>query len=310
MFQGVFLSVLASVTFGVLYFYTQLLTGFSSEQTFGWRMISTLPFLTLLMWMIGDLHYIKQILTQIKKNPWFILLLIVSSVLVSLQLWLFLWAPINGRGLQVSLGYFLLPLVLVLVGSLFYKEKLSRFQQVAVLLAILGVGHEIWQQGTIAWETALVAVGYSAYFFLRKKMKTDHLGGFWWDIVITLPIAFYFVLMPTDVSQPWPLSSLAWIVAGLGFLSALGLGSYILASRFLPMVLFGLLSYLEPILLALVSLMLGEKISSQEWLTYIPIWIAVFLLVIEGTIHLYQQKQKAMMLKRNLEHYQDRIDEN
>lgn len=310
MFQGVFLSVLASVTFGVLYFYTQLLTGFSSEQTFGWRMISTLPFLTLLMWMIGDLHYIKQILTQIKKNPWFILLLIVSSVLVSLQLWLFLWAPINGRGLQVSLGYFLLPLVLVLVGSLFYKEKLSRFQQVAVLLAILGVGHEIWQQGAIAWETALVAVGYSAYFFLRKKMKTDHLGGFWWDIVITLPIAFYFVLMPTDVSQPWPLSSLVWIVAGLGFLSALGLGSYILASRFLPMVLFGLLSYLEPILLALVSLMLGEKISSQEWLTYIPIWIAVFLLVIEGTIHLYQQKQKAMMLKRNLEHYQDRIDEN
>lgn len=309
MFQGVFLSVLASVTFGVLYFYTQLLTGFGSEQTFGWRMISTLPFLTLLMWMIGDLHYIKQVFTQIKKNPWFIWLLILSSMLVSLQLWLFLWAPMNGRGLQVSLGYFLLPLVLVLIGSLFYKEKLSRFQQTAVLLAILGVAHEIWQQGTIAWETALVAVGYSAYFFLRKKMKTDHLGGFWWDIVIILPIAFYFVFMPTDISQPWPLSSLVWILAGLGFLSALGLGSYILASRFLPMVLFGLLSYLEPILLALVSLMLGEKISSQEWLTYIPIWVAVLLLVIEGAIHLYQQKQKAIMLERNLECYQNRMDE-
>ena len=309
MFQGVCLSVLASVTFGVLYFYTQLLTGFGSEQTFGWRMISTLPFLTLLMWMIGDLHYIRQVFTQIKKNPWFIWLLIVSSVLVSLQLWLFLWAPMNGRGLEVSLGYFLLPLVLVLIGSLFYKEKLSRFQQIAVLLAILGVAHEIWQQGTVAWETALVAVGYSAYFFLRKKMKTDHLGGFWWDIVIILPIAFYFVFMPTDISQPWPLSCLVWIVAGLGFLSALGLGSYILASRFLPMVLFGLLSYLEPILLALVSLMLGEKISSQEWLTYIPIWVAVLLLVIEGAIHLYQQKQKSIMLERNLECYQNRIDE-
>ncbi|MDQ1210252.1 chloramphenicol-sensitive protein RarD [Acinetobacter baylyi] len=309
MFQGVCLSVLASVTFGVLYFYTQLLTGFGSEQTFGWRMISTLPFLTLLMWMIGDLHYIRQVFTQIKKNPWFIWLLIVSSVLVSLQLWLFLWAPMNGRGLEVSLGYFLLPLVLVLIGSLFYKEKLSRFQQIAVLLAILGVAHEIWQQGTIAWETALVAVGYSAYFFLRKKMKTDHLGGFWWDIVIILPIAFYFVFMPTDISQPWPLSCLVWILAGLGFLSALGLGSYILASRFLPMVLFGLLSYLEPILLALVSLMLGEKISSQEWLTYIPIWVAVLLLVIEGAIHLYQQKQKSIMLERNLECYQNRIDE-
>ena len=107
------------------------------------------------------------------------------------QLWLFLWGPINGRGLEVSLGYFLLPLVMVLVGCVLYKEKLSSFQMVAVALAMLGVGHEIWRIGSIAWETVYVALAYPLYFFMRRKFATDHLGGFWWDLFLILPVAFY-----------------------------------------------------------------------------------------------------------------------
>ncbi len=79
----------------------------------------------------------------------------------------------HGRGLQVSLGYFLLPLVLVLAGSVLYGEKLSKLQCLAVLLAVFGVGHEMWRLGSIAWETALVAIGYAAYFVIRKKINTE-----------------------------------------------------------------------------------------------------------------------------------------
>ena len=133
-------------------------------------------------------------------------------------------------------------------------------------------------------------------------MSTDNLGGFWWDIVLCLPIAIYFTqtgLSPYLKFAESP--SLFLIVAGLGVLSAIGLGSYILASRYLPMVLFGLLSYLEPVLLALVSLVLGESIGAGEWFTYIPIWCAVGILVIEGIWHLYRQQQKSKNLKRNIE---------
>ncbi|WP_151981390.1 EamA family transporter RarD [Acinetobacter guerrae] len=310
MFKGIILSVIASVTFGVLYFYTKLLTGLNGEQTFGWRMLATLPFLTLLMWLLGDLVHIKTIFKRILAQPAFLLVLILSSVLTSIQLWLFLWGPMNGRGLQVSLGYFLLPLVLVLSGSLFYGERLSKFQIAAVIFAVVGVGHEIFRLGSIAWETALVAFGYSAYFLLRKKIGTDNLGGFWWDIVIILPVALYFIQSGQGtlvLLQHQPLMLLVFI--GLGVLSAIGLGSYILASRFLPMILFGLLSYLEPILLALASLALGEKITPQEWYTYIPIWCAVSLLVVEGIWHLYQQRKNKRSLERNVEHYQKRLQD-
>ena len=123
MYKGVILSILASITFGVLYFYTQFLKPFDSEQTFAWRMLATLPFLSLFMWWLDDLKYINEIFKRIVHQPTILIWLIVSSFLCTTQLWLFLWGPINGRGLQVSLGYFLLPLVMVLMGCVFYKEK-------------------------------------------------------------------------------------------------------------------------------------------------------------------------------------------
>lgn len=309
MLKGIAYSVLASVTFGVLYFYTQLLGALDSEQTFGWRIIATIPFLTLFMWFSGDLTHIKTIFNRIIVKPSLLVFLMITSVLTSAQLWLFLWGPMHGRGLQVSLGYFLLPLVLVLAGSFLYGEKLSKLQYLAVFLAVFGVGHEIWRLGTIAWETAFVALGYAAYFILRKKIQTDNLGGFWWDLFLILPIAIFFTQTgETPYLKFLEHPSLGVVVLGLGLLSAIGLGSYILASRYLPLIIFGLLGYLEPILLAFASLVLGEKISSGEWLTYVPIWLAVLVLVIEGAWHLYQQQQRKQHLHLNVKQYSKRIN--
>lgn len=293
MYKGIALSVLASVVFGVLYVFTPFLQPLDSEQTFAWRMLATLPFLTAFMWWSGDLKHISNIFKRVLQQPSFLIWLLISSLLCTTQLWLFLWGPINGRGLEVSLGYFLLPLVMVLVGCVFYKEKLSSLQMVAVALAMLGVGHEIWRIGSIAWETVYVALAYPLYFFMRRKFATDHLGGFWWDLFLILPVAFYLGFIYSDsMSLMLSHSHLILAVLGLGFLSALGLGSYILASRYLPFVIFGLLSYLEPVLLAFASMALGERVESGEWLTYIPIWLAVLLLIVEGILHLKQQQLK------------------
>ena len=310
MFKGVALSILASVTFGILYFYSKLLGDFDSQQTFGWRIIATLPFLTAFMLWSGDFAHVKTIFQRLVKQPLLILLLMITSALTCFQLWLFLWGPMNGRGLQVSLGYFLLPLVLVLAGSLIYKEKLSKFQMLAVAFAILGVGHELWRLGSIAWETVSVAVGYALYFLIRKQIKTDNLGGFWWDILICIPVAIYFAHSGLNAYGKFVDSpTLITVVLGLGLLSAIGLGSYILASRFLPMVLFGLLSYLEPVLLALVSLALGEVIQADEWLTYIPIWCAVAILALEGALHIYKQRKNTEHLKYNVEKLPERLND-
>lgn len=287
--KGILYSITASCIFGLLYIYSQLFEGLNTTQVFAWRVICTLPFVFLFAYFIGQIHQIKEIYQRILTSPKFLFLTLCTSLLGGVQLWLFMWGPLQGRGLQVSLGYFLLPLVMVLVGRVFLKEQLSRFQRLAIFFASIGVLHEIWRVGSIAWETWLVAIGYTAYFWLRKHIHTNHIGGFFWDLLFAVPLAIYFI-SSTPIHFTSQISFYA-IMLGFGGLSALGLGSYILANRYLSFSLFGLLSYLEPVLLALASLVLGEKIQHDEWWTYIPIWFAVMILALEGIVHLKNQNK-------------------
>lgn len=295
MSKGILSSVMASCLFAVMYFYTSLLAPLDGEEIFGWRTLLTLPCLTLFMLVSKDWKRVGELLARVKRTPLLLLGMVGTSWLMGVQLWLFLWAPLHGRSLEVSMGYFLLPLAMVLTGRLVYGERLSRLQKVAVACAALGVGHELYQHGSFAWETLVVTIGYPIYFVLRKRCRTDHLGGLWCDMCLLLPWALYFViqgpLSPADL-QAHP--ALYALIPILGAISASALIAYVLASRLLPFSLFGLLSYVEPVLLVGVALLLGETIGADQWLTYLPIWAAVLVLVIEGFKHLLRQRRRSV----------------
>lgn len=288
MSKGIALSVFSATLFAFLYYYASLLWPLSGEVVFGWRMLLTMPCTGLFLLYSGDWRYIVTIFRDLKHNTLLWWGLPLSAALVGVQLWIFMWAPINGRGLPVSLGYFMMPLVLVVIGRFVYQERPSRMQWTAVALAVFGVTNEIWQAGGISWETLVVAIGYPAYFVWRRRMGTDNLGGLWCDMLLIMPVAAWFVLSVAEPFSAFAERPLLWpLIVGLGSVSALALVCYILASRLLPFSLFGLLGYVEPILLVVVSLILGETIKASEWPTYIAIWLAVGLLVLEGVKRLY-----------------------
>lgn len=292
MSKGIALSVLASVLFAVMYFYTSLLAPLTGVEIFGWRMLLTAPCMTVFMLLSGEWRHVGAILKRLLGQPLLLLALPLSAALLGVQLWLFMWAPLNGYSLDVSLGYFLLPLTMVLTGRIVYGEQLSRLQKIAAGLATLGVLNELYQVGSFSWATLLVAIGYPVYFVLRKRLAADNLGGLWLDMALLLPIALWFVQSGEQgfavVDQhPW----LYLLIPLLGLISASALVAYIIASRLLPFSLFGLLSYVEPVLLLGVALLLGESIKAGEWLTYLPIWLAVLVLVYEGFKHLMRQRK-------------------
>ena len=134
---GVASSLGASVLFATLYYYTSLLEPLGGQQIYGWRILLTAPCLALLLLGFARWGEVRQILARLSEEPRLLLVLPLSSALVGVQLWLFMWAPINGHGLDVSLGYFLLPLTLVLTGRLLFGEAISRLQGLACLLARL-----------------------------------------------------------------------------------------------------------------------------------------------------------------------------
>jgi len=286
---------MASCLFAVMYFYTSLLTPLDGEEIFGWRTLLTLPCLTLFMLVSKDWKRVGELLARVKRTPVLLLGMVGTSWLMGVQLWLFLWAPLHGRSLEVSMGYFLLPLAMVLTGRLVYGERLSHLQKVAVACAALGVGHELYQNGSFAWETLLVTIGYPIYFVLRRRCRTDHLGGLWCDMCLLLPWALYFVIQgPLSSGDLQAHPGLYALIPVLGAISASALIAYVLASRLLPFSLFGLLSYVEPVLLVGVALLLGETIGPDQWLTYLPIWAAVLVLVLEGFKHLLRQRRRSV----------------
>ena len=292
MTRGIVLSILASVLFGSMYYYTTLLTPLDGEQIFGWRMLLTLPIMSLFLYLTNDWDLVRTLAARLRREWKLWLALPLSSLLLGIQLWLFLWAPLHNKALDVSLGYFMMPLVMVLIGRYYYQDRLSTWQKIAALLALLGVTHELFRVDGLSWATLLVCLGYPYYFVLRSQCKTDNLGGLWFDMALILPVALYFALngeLPLrDILQQH--AALPAMVLLLGVLSAAALVAYIVASRLLPFSLFGLLGYVEPVLLVGVSFLIGETIEPNEWPTYIAIWLALGLLTAEGAIQFRQQR--------------------
>jgi chloramphenicol-sensitive protein RarD len=283
MHAGVMYSLVGSVLFAVMYYYATLLSPLTAEQVYGWRIVFTALFLTAFMIASGARKDIATVWQRIVERPVLLLALLASSLLVGVQLWLFMWAPVNGYGLDVSLGYFLLPLTLVITGRYFFKERITTWQTIACGLAAIGIINELLFAPRLSWPVFVVALGYPVYFSLRRILQTNHLGGLWFDLVLSLPVAVWLMMdTVTSGDQTRPFITIAALILGLGLLSATALACMVTASRRLQLGLFGLLSYVEPALLVFVALVLGERIASAQWLTYLSIWAAIVLLAIEG----------------------------
>ena len=121
---------------------------------------------------------------------------------------------------------------------------------------------------------------------LRRWLQTDTLAGHWIDMALLVPVAIAFTLRTPD---SWPLvaghPTLWGLLPLLGIVSAVALALYMIASRWLPLGLFGLLSYVEPALLVVVALLLGESMEPQQQLSYALIFAAVGLLIGDGLRH-------------------------
>lgn len=283
--QGIAFSVGASVLFGFIYYYSTVLEPLTGSEVFAWRILIGLPVLAVFIHKIKQWDEVLCVGKRLITDFRFFLWMFAGAVLFGLQVWIFVWAPIHNMALDVSLGYFLLPLIMVVAGRVFYKETLTWLQWLAVACAAVGVLHEFWRAGSFSWATALVAFGYPPYFMLRRYLRVGTLPSLWFDFLFLLiPVLYVFSTQELSlVSQFMEAPRFFFQVPFFGLVSSVALLGYLAASRLLPLGLFGLLSYVEPVLLFWVAfLFLGEPIAPDEWWSYIPIWIAVGLLATEG----------------------------
>lgn len=296
---GVFASVLASVAFASLFVIPDMLTGLSATATFGWRIVAALPFLVIILFVLRQWPQMGQLLSRLRKNPALILVLALNALLFGFQVFLFAWGPMTGNALAVSFGYFLMPLVLVAIGVALFRERLSVLGGVAVGFAAVGVVIALTTGASVSWATFAVALGYPAYFILRRKFGLDSPAAQSLEILTLVPIAMVFMLQPAD------LSAIAahpenWLgITILGLLTAVGFSAYTLAQRGLPVSVFGMLGYLEPILLVVVSVaVIGEPLGLADAWSYGAIALAIVALIVDGLPKRSAPKARATAKRR------------
>lgn len=288
--RGTLLSLVSSVAFGALFLLTPLAEPVPALVIASFRMFTGVLALLLILRMLRMRSQIIEV-WQLMRSSWLRTLnVIVCGLILVSQLWLFAWAPMSGRAIQVSLGYFLLPLVLVLVGRFLYKDRLHWWHWAAVALAAVGVTLQIFVAGELSWEALWISITYSLYFVLRRYNGHDNLGGMFFEQLMMTPIALAVLIWlgTTGDSLIAPVGS--WLAALLiASIGTLALVLWVAASRLLPISLFGLLSYIEPCLLTVAALLIGERITAHELPPYIAIWAAIAFVIGGG---IYQAKQR------------------
>ena len=280
--RGVLVSVVASFLFAALFFLPPLLEPFGANEIFAWRVIATVPVLATLIAVFGWWREVRDIAVRLARRPILVLVVVLDGLLLSLQLWLFGWAPQTGHGLELALGYLLMPLAMVVVGVVLHRERLAPLRRAAVAAAALGVTAAIVVAGGLSWATIAVAVGYPVYFAIRRRAGLDSIGAFCFELAVLVPAAIVLALQPSSLAVLAAYLQLGWGILLLGVIGGVALVLYLVASRLLSFGVFGLLSYLEPVLLVLVAvLLLGESLTLTDVFVYGPIVLALVLLGLE-----------------------------
>ncbi|TLU76654.1 EamA family transporter RarD [Mannheimia varigena] len=296
MLKGILLSLSASILFGCMYYLAIFLKPLAGVSIFGIRMLVTIPFLFLALFLFKKQNEFLEFLKRLKREPHLLLVILITASIVGGQMWLFLWAPNSGKAIEVSMGYLLMPIIMVAFGKVVYKEMLSFNKWLAIIVAFVGVTSNILLAGKISIESLFVCTGYPIYFYLRRKFGLSHLNSFVMEILYLLPVALYFIsqldMQYVETQNP----NIYYFIALLGLISGTALISYTLASTILPFYLLGLLGYVEPLLMLVVSFLIGERLESESYILMACLLISILFLVLDGIIALRQQYKKRKLL--------------
>lgn len=281
---GVTASIASSVVFAVVFVLSAYLDA-TANELFAWRTLFTVVMLVGFLTVARRWTGIKVLARRIIDRPVIGIALLLTAAMIGGQQWLFTWAPPNGRGLQVALGYFIMPIMLALIGRVVFKERLGPWRVAAVVTAGAAVIYQTVQVGGISWETIAVALGYPVYFTVRRFAGIGGSAGLSAEMMLALPVAILLPVLVDPTLRTLQHPDIALSMVGFGILGATGVLLYVGASQLLPMSVFGLLSYLEPILLAVAAaVVLSEPLPTKELPTYIAIGIALVLLAVESFV--------------------------
>ncbi|CRN06506.1 putative DMT superfamily transporter inner membrane protein [Pseudomonas sp. URMO17WK12:I11] len=223
---------------------------------------------------------------DLRDNPRRLAILALSGTLIAANWLTYVWSVNNGRMLEASLGYYINPLINVLLGMLILGERLRRLQWLAVGLAALGVMQQVWQVGSLPWVSLALALTFGFYGLIRKQAPVAALPGLVVETWMLVPLALGWLLLhPGAMSAQgefYTTSEALWLMAA-GPVTLVPLVCFNAAARHLPYTTLGFLQYLAPTLVLLQAIWLFDEHLSPSTLTaFMFIWAGLALYSVDA----------------------------
>lgn len=282
--QGIGYALGAYLLWGIAPAYFKLVKEVPPTEIMTHRVIWSVLFMLLLITLSRNWNPVCSVMRQPKK----VLLLAVTAFTIGSNWLLYIWAVNNQHILEASLGYFISPLLNVVLGMLFMRERFRPLQWLAVLLAALGVLVQLWTFGSVPMIALGLALTFAFYGLMRKKIQVDAQSGMLIETLWMFPLAAIYLLGFADSATSHlsanPMSLNLKLVAA-GIVTTVPLMLFAAACTRLRLSTVGFFQYLGPTLMFLLAVLFyGETVTPDKMVTFGFIWLALAFFIVDAAL--------------------------
>jgi chloramphenicol-sensitive protein RarD len=276
----------AYLLWGFLPLYFLLLAPTGPFEVVAWRIILSLAFCAILLTVTRTWHKLVAVLRNRRLVGWTIL----AGALIYVNWQVYIIATFTGHVVETSLGYFINPIVTVLLGVLILHERLRVTQWVAIGIAALAVGVIVFGYGSFPWVALTLAFTFGFYGLVKKRIgpSVDAISGLTLESLWLTPVAIVQLVVVGMTSgltmgQGTPLHTILLLSAGV--VTAVPLLLFAAGARRSPLTLMGILQFVAPIIQFIIGVwILGEPMSVERWIGFALVWVALILLTIDSVV--------------------------
>lgn len=277
---GLLYALTAYLLWGLLPIYWKLVDHVPADITLANRIIWSFVLMVLIILVLKKQKAFITTCKQILKDRKKLLNMISASLIISLNWLIFIWAVTNDHVIQTSLGYYINPLISILLGVIVLKEKLSRRQLFSIILAAIGVLNLTFSYGVFPWIAILLAVTFALYGLFKKIVNLSSIFSLTIETMIVTPVALIYLFLFSNGALTGGTSQIATtlLLIGTGIATAVPLLLFGSAVLSIPLTMVGFLQYIAPTIMLVLGIFLyNEPFSQAHLFSFILIWIALII---------------------------------
>ncbi|ANT50784.1 MULTISPECIES: EamA family transporter RarD [Mesorhizobium] len=273
--RGFLLALGAYLLWGMLPFYMKAVAHLPLIEVIAHRIVWSVPIAAAVLVWAGRTADFKAAI----RSPRSIAMAALTATLISVNWGIYVWAIAVDRTVETALGYYINPLVVVVVGAVLLGERLDRLQIAAVVLAAVAVTVLTIEGGKLPWVSLALAFSFAAYGFFRKTLPIGPSQGFLLEVLLLSVPALCYIAYLIATGQDHFVSSTAndtALLIGCGPVTAVPLLLFAFGARLLRLSTIGIMQYIAPTMVFLIAvLVFGEPFGGTQAIAFALIWTAL-----------------------------------